>query len=130
MTSRREISPAEAAQTTQRIDQFFNFMRDAIDDPQILESMPSDSTLMFRDIVHKGQLIRLTAFLPKQLGALWGARVSGIVPLGAPLAVGGRGSEGPSVAGHDTADAALDALESEIGAVTPSQPDAQHAAGD
>lgn len=138
MTSRRDFDPAEAAQITERIDQFFTFVRDAIDDPRIIEAIPNDSELMFRDVVHQGLSIRLTAYLPKHPGARWGARVTGmtlnavaVAPPSSELQTPRDGVERyPTVAGYDTAEAALDALEAEIGAVEQSGTVPRRAAGD
>lgn len=121
MTSQHSIDPAEAAQITENLDRAFDFMRDVIDDPYILETIPDGSMLIFRNISLDGQIVRLIAFLPKQPGVRWGARVSGVVPLDAPLAARGLGSDGPSVGGYETADAALDALEAEIRLAEPSR---------
>jgi hypothetical protein len=71
MTDRRDIDPEQAAQITERIGQTFNFVRDAIANPRMLEEIPSGSMLRFRDVFSEGQRIRLTAFLPKQPGAQW-----------------------------------------------------------
>jgi hypothetical protein len=137
MTSRRNIDPAEAAQITERIDQFFNFVRDAIDDPRIIEAIPNGSELMFRDVEHQGQSIRLTAYLSKDPGARWGARVSGsrqpaAVEVPSPSripTIRDRSGQWPSVAGYDTAEAALDALEAAIGTGEQSRPMTRRAVG-
>lgn len=123
MTDHHEIDPARAAQITERIGQVFDFVRDAIDDPRILEAIPSGSMLMFRDVLHHGQSLRLAAFLPKHPGAHWGARVSG------PMPTASAGSPLLSVAGYDTSDAALDALEAELRTVVRPGWTARRAAG-
>lgn len=122
MTDRHDIDPARAALITERIDQTFDFVRDVIENPQILETIPNGSMLMFRDVVHQRKSIRLTAYLPKHPGARWGARVTGAAPntsVGAPPPSESRaswdhGERWPHVAGYDTSDAALDALEGEL----------------
>ena len=137
MTDRRDIDPAQAAQITERIGQTFDFVRDAIANPRMLEEIPSGSMLRFRDVLVEDQHVRLTAYLPKQPGAQWNARVSGPVTDGMPghsLEAGRRlpwihGERYPTVAGYDTAEAALDALEAEIGAVGRSGQDPRRAVG-
>ncbi len=75
---RSDVDSVPAAQITERIDQTFDFVRDVIDDPQILETIPNGSELVFRDAMDQEHSIRLTAYLPKHPGARWGARASGV----------------------------------------------------
>jgi hypothetical protein len=137
MTDRRDIDPEQAAQITERIGQTFNFVRDAIANPRMLEEIPSGSMLRFRDVFSEGQRIRLTAFLPKQPGAQWDARVTGTVLETIPE----RSAEAerqpplihleryPSVVGYETAEAALDALAAKISADSQSGPVDRRAIG-
>ena len=122
MTDSRDIGPAQAAQITKRIGQTFDFVRDAIDDPRILEHVPSGSTLMFRGRMHQGRQIRLVAYRPQRSTARWGAHVSGATSTDAPgpppcietRSSGRRGERWPSVEDYETAAAALDALEARL----------------
>jgi hypothetical protein len=135
---RNDIDPVQAAQITERINQAFDFVRDVIDDPQILDTIPNGSELAFRDAVDQERSIRLTAYLPKHPGARWGARVSGVTstatadapPPSETQATPDYGGGWPSVAGYDTSDVALDALETELRAFAPSGWAARRAAGD
>lgn len=138
MTYQDDIDPARAAMITERIDQTFNFVRDAIANPRMLEEIPNGSTLGFRDALIEGQHVRLTAYRPKQSDAQWDARVSGpIVDTSSghsveagrqlPWVATGRF---PTVAGYDTAEAALDALEAEICTIEQPRPITRRAAGD
>jgi hypothetical protein len=132
-----DVDSVPAAQITERIDQTFDFVRDVIDDPRILETIPNGSELVFRDAVDQERSIRLTAYLPKHPGARWGARVSGVTSTataGAPppsetRATPDHGGGWPSVAGFDTSDAALDALVAELRAFAPSGWAARRAIG-
>lgn len=137
MNSRRDFDPAETAQVAERIDRFFAFMRDAIDDPRIIEAIPNDSELTFRDVVRRGRTMRLTAYLPKHPGARWGARVTGIAPTAVPVASSSTETQEPRddadrwprVDGYDTAEAALDALEAAIDAAEEARPVVRRAVG-
>jgi len=137
MTAQRDIDPAEAAQITERIGQTFDFVRDAIANPRMLEEIPNGSTLGFRDILIEDQHVRLTAYRPKQPDAQWDARVSGPVVDTSPgqsietgrqlpwVATGRY----PTVAGYETAEAALDALEAAISATEQTEPKTRRAVG-
>lgn len=135
MTGQHDIDPARAAQITERIDRGFDFVRDVIDDPRILETIPHESMLMFRTVLRRGETMRLTAYLPKHPGARWGARVTGKTP--AAVAAAPPPSEtqttrdavdqSPSVAGFETSEAALDALEAEITSIEWSVPENRRA---
>lgn len=131
------IDPIRASQITERIDQGFDFVQDVIDNPQILETIPNESMLMFRYVLRRVWTMRLTAYLPKHPGARWGARVTGMTPTAIPidspssvtLAPRDDIARLPTVAGHDTAEAALDALEAELGAAERAEPVARRAVG-
>ena len=137
MTGPHDLDPARVTQITERIDQGFDFIRDVIDNPEILETIPHESMLMFRNVSRRGRTIRLTAYLPKQPDARWGARVTGMTPIAVPVASPLSESHTPldalnrlpRVTGHDTAEAALDALETEIAAGEQSGPVTRRAAG-
>ena len=132
-----DVDSVQAARITERIDQFFDFVRDVIDDPQILETIPDGSELAFRNAVGEDQLIRMTAYLPKHPGARWGARVTGVTPTTDAVASAPGKHQTlrddverlPTVAGCDTAEAALDALEAEISAAERSKPVTRRAVG-
>jgi hypothetical protein len=138
MTDRRDIDPEEAAQITERIGQSFNFVRDAIANPRMLEEIPNGSKLRFRDILCDGQGVRLTAYLPNESDAQWDARVSGPVTDAIPERSLTAKHQPPwfhegrylNVAGYDTAEAALDALEAAISSTETAAPITRRAAGD
>ena len=71
MKNSNTFSDAEANQIEQRIGQSFAFMRDVLDDPTLLDEIPSGSTLAFRDIVLLHDYVRLTAFRPATSTAQW-----------------------------------------------------------
>ena len=137
MNYRDGIDPARAAQITERIDQGFDFVRDVVDNPRILETIPHESMLMFLCISHRERTMRLTAYLPKYPGARWGARVTGVAPTAVPVASPQSDSQAPRddverlprVDGYDTAEAALDALEAGIGDAEKSGPVNRRAVG-
>ncbi len=134
---RPDIDPKRASQITERIDQGSDFVRDVIDNPQILETIPNESMLKFRYVLRRGWTTRLTAYLPKHPGARWGARVTGMTPTA--ILIDSRSSPTqaprdeverlPSVDGYDTAEAALDALETQIGAAERAEPVTRRAVG-
>ena len=119
------------------IGQTFNVVRDAIANPQMLEEIPNGPMLRFRDVPLEGQQICLTAYLPKKPDARRDARGSGpvidAIPQHVPetrhLPPWVQSERDPSVAGYDTAEAALDALEVEIGASEQVEPAIRRAVG-
>ena len=137
MTYHDDIDPARAAQITERIDQGFDFVRDVIDDPRILETIPHESMLMFRHVLRHGETMRLTAYLPKNPGASWGARVTGKTPAAVTAAPPSSETQiprdavdrSPSVAGFDTSEAAINTLEAEITSVEWFEPATRRAVG-
>jgi hypothetical protein len=71
MKNSNTFSDAEVTQIDQRIGQSFAFMRDVLDDPSLLDEIPSGSTLAFRDIVLLRDYVRLTVFRPATSTADW-----------------------------------------------------------
>jgi hypothetical protein len=71
MKNSNTFSDAEVTQIDQRIGQSFAFMRDVLDDPSLLDEIPSGSTLAFRDIVLLRDYVRLTVFRPATSTAKW-----------------------------------------------------------
>jgi hypothetical protein len=64
MSDNDDIDSARAAQITLRIGQAFEFVGHAIDDPRMIEEIPSGSVLMFRDVVIGDTELHLAAYAP------------------------------------------------------------------
>jgi hypothetical protein len=77
MSDHYDVDPIQAVQITQRIGQTFDFIRDAIDDPRVLEEIPSGSVLFFRDLVIDQTAFHLTAYAADAHAGDWRARVTG-----------------------------------------------------
>jgi hypothetical protein len=112
--STHDIDDATAAQIDQRLGQAFDFLRDVIDDPDILENLPDGSQLAFRDEEIDGYHLRLTAACRVNTDREWTARVTGLaeIPEASPephlhLALDAVGT-------GETAEAAFDALVARI----------------
>lgn len=120
-----DIDDERAALITKRIGQGFDFVRDVIDFPKILEMIPDKSQLLFRDFDIEGIDVRLAAYASPDRAGLWEARVTGPTWLAremnrdqvtgstdedAPVAA--LGGVGPAI-GH-TAEDALDDLETRV----------------
>jgi hypothetical protein len=74
-----ELSDEQAAQVDRGIEQFGAFMRDVLRRPEIVNEIPSGSTLAFYTLTlpDDWQPVRLTAFRPRR-AKRWGVRVTGI----------------------------------------------------
>ena len=97
---------AQAPTITRRLQQGSEFLRDVLDDPRILEEIPTGATLHFRDVTMDQGQVRLTAYHTPEM-ADWMARVTGVS--GEVVA-----ERPPFAASGPTAEAALDALETEV----------------
>jgi hypothetical protein len=75
--SDHDIDPARAALIDRRIAQTFAFLRDVIEEPQLLEDIPEGSELRFRDVVWHQTEVRLTAHPSKDYPGYWTARITG-----------------------------------------------------
>jgi hypothetical protein len=123
MNEQDDSDEAQAAVIDQRIGQGFAFLRDVIDDPTVVEAIPTGASLRFRDVaIAQGQVrvqVRLTAYRAPE-DRRWGARVTGFTSEFVPWASAfvdrlARDSAGFAVdATRGTAEAALDALEAEL----------------
>lgn len=105
-----DIDEFEAALITHRIGQSFAFVRDVLNNPALLELIPDKVELVFRDFTANERDFRLTAYSVSDTNEIWEARVTG------PLVrdSGGLGSFRDVFSRGDTAELALDALESAI----------------
>lgn len=74
-----ELSDEQAAQIDRGIEQFGAFMRDVLRQPEIVNEIPSGSTLAFSTLTLPAdwQPVRLTAFRPRRTKR-WGVRITGI----------------------------------------------------
>lgn len=74
-----ELSDEQIALANQGIEQFGAFVRDLVRQPEIVNEIPSGSTLAFYTLTLPGdwQPVRLTAFRPRR-AKRWGVRVTGI----------------------------------------------------
>ena len=74
-----ELSDEQVALANQGIEQFGAFVRDAVRQPEIVNEIPSGSTLAFYTLTlpDDWQPVRLTAFRPRR-SKRWGIRVTGI----------------------------------------------------
>lgn len=127
MTEPDDIDDAQAREIDQRIRQAFAFIRDMIGAPTVLEEIPDQATLFFRDITWRGQLLRLTVHPSNEHPGQWLARVSGPPEVAAasrrwipPIHTRGKGMGGkwgspPTYPeSGQTPEAALDALEEKL----------------
>jgi hypothetical protein len=74
-----ELSDEQAAQVDRGIEQFGAFLRDVLRQPEIVNEIPSGSTLAFYTLTlpDDWQPVRLTTFRPRR-AKRWGVRVTGI----------------------------------------------------
>lgn len=115
MNERHDFDDEEAALIDKRLGQGFNFMRDAIDNPRMLEVIPSGSQLTFRDVEIADHQFRLVAYQPPGSAERWAARLTGASP---GMASAGHGVMTPaSIESDISAEAALDAFAGLIEAI-------------
>jgi len=122
MSTRPDIDDTQAELIDQRIGQTFAFLRDVLANPAVVEKIPSGATLRHRDVAldREQVVVRLTAYQAPPMPA-WAATITG--------ATGGRRRWGHVTTWHiprpngqrmrfeavgETADAALDALETQV----------------
>jgi hypothetical protein len=74
-----ELSEEQVAQVDKGIEQFGAFLRDVLRQPEIVDEVPSGSTLAFYTLTlpDDWQPVRLTAFRPRR-AKRWGVRVTGV----------------------------------------------------
>lgn len=121
MNEHRTFTQEEKTQISERISQSFAFLRDVLNDPAILEEIPSGSTLLFRDVVIGSITFHLVAHPDDEHEGRWIARITAPAAFAAeprnwspPATLHGRGGKWSSPATHpesgDSAEHALDAL--------------------
>lgn len=124
MSQHDDIDDARAALIDQRIGQLFDFLGDVIDDPLLLDAIPSGSTLAFRDVEIRGFRFRLTAYQAPGARDQWSALVTGYTKAGFGNEPETQPVENhtnpppvtrlPGVQTGKTAKSAMDALEGEL----------------
>jgi hypothetical protein len=76
MSELPDIDDEQAKVIDRRLRQGFAFLRDVLDNPSIVDEIPSGSTLAYRDVAIDQGEIRLTAFRT-QGSSHWRVRVTG-----------------------------------------------------
>ena len=75
-----ELSDEQVAQIDRNLALGFDFLRDVLQRPEVIDDIPTGSTLAFRTFrVRPGMALRLTAFRAPR-SRRWGVRVTGIGP--------------------------------------------------
>ena len=80
-----EIDDEQAKAIDRNLELGFAFLRDVLHRPEIVDEIPSGSTLAYRAILLPSfdLTVRLTAFRPRR-SRRWGVRVTGVGDFGAP----------------------------------------------
>lgn len=76
MSTRHVISPSQAAQIEERIGQTFEFVKDVLETPEILEEIPDGAVLYTRTVDWRGECLHLVAHLAEGEPERWVARVT------------------------------------------------------
>lgn len=106
--SARDLTPEQEATIDQRMGQAFDFLRDVLADPTILDDIPGGATLRFSEVTIGETTFHLTAFPDEGaefFSPRWTARVTapaewaaaGRAPVGHPLnGAGGKWGSPPT----------------------------------
>jgi hypothetical protein len=139
MSIDHHISPSQAAQITERIGHTFDFVRDVLETPEILDEIPDGAVLYTRAVDWRGECLHLVAHRVEGKAGDWVARVTAPAHIArtsqrwmAPIESRGTASrwgspptfpeQGP------TAEAALDALEEKLHDAEVGEPESRWAA--
>jgi hypothetical protein len=77
MSDRNAIDNERAAQITERIGETFDFMRDVLDDPSLLEEIPDESEIELRTVTIGEHAYRIVAYRAESNPQRWIARTTG-----------------------------------------------------
>ena len=77
MSERNTIDDKRAAQITERIGETFDFMRDVLDDPSILEEIPDGAEIDVRNVTIGEHAYRIVAYRSESTPERWIARTTG-----------------------------------------------------
>jgi hypothetical protein len=77
MSNPHVIGSERAAQITKRIGETFDFARDVLDDPSILEEIPDGAEIELRQVVISGQTYNIVAYRSEAGPERWIARTTG-----------------------------------------------------
>ena len=77
MSQRNAIDDKRAAQITERIGETFEFMRDVLDDPAILEEIPDEAEIELRNVTIGERAYRIVAYRSESSPERWFARTTG-----------------------------------------------------
>ncbi len=82
MNDPHAVDDERAAQISERIGETFDFMRDVLDDPSILEEIPDGAQIELRNVVIGEQVYHIVAFRSENNPDRWVARTTGRANLG------------------------------------------------
>jgi hypothetical protein len=125
MSIDHHISPSQVAQITERIGHTFDFVRDVLETPEILEEIPDGAVLYTRAVNWRGECLHLVAHRAEGETSNWVARVTApahiartsqrwMAPIESRGMAGKWGSPPTFPEQGPTAEAALDALEEKL----------------
>lgn len=76
MSDRNIIDDSRAAQITERIGETFDFMRDVLDDPAILDEIPDGAEIELRNVTIGDHAYRIVAYRSESEPNRWLARTT------------------------------------------------------
>ncbi len=85
MNDPHAIDDERAAQITERIGETFDFMRDVLDDPSILEEIPDGAEIELRNVTIGEHEYHIVAYRSESNPERWIARTTGGSNLDLPL---------------------------------------------
>lgn len=77
MSSHNAIDDARAAKITERIGETFDFMRDVLDDPSLLQEIPDEAEIELRNVTVGEDEYRIVAYRSGSAPDRWIARTTG-----------------------------------------------------
>ena len=77
MSRQRHLDPEQIAKINERIRETFDFARDVIDDPTILEEIPDGAELDTRHVIIDPHVYHIVAFRSDRDPDIWVARTTG-----------------------------------------------------
>jgi hypothetical protein len=76
MSDRNAIDDQRAAQITERIGETFDFMRDVLDDPSLLDEIPDEAEIELRNVTVGEHAYRIVAYRSESDPERWIARTT------------------------------------------------------
>ncbi|MGH8010683.1 MAG: hypothetical protein ACREQ3_27130 [Candidatus Binatia bacterium] len=77
MSDSNGIGREKSAQITERIGETFDFARDVLNDPTILEEIPDGAEIGLRNVTIQEQIYHIVAYRPEGESNRWVARTTG-----------------------------------------------------